>query len=49
MMPACQSVFFNFVFVFIATRHNREELARVGILSVKCINKPKEQENLLYW
>ena len=49
MMPTCQRVCFDFVFVFIAARHNMKVLARVGVLSVKCINKSKDQEHLLYW
>ena len=33
-------------FTFIAARHNREDSAKVGVLSVKCIDKLKVQESL---
>ena len=44
MMPAIQSI--CFVFIFIAARHSREDSAKVGVLSVKCIDKLKVQEGL---
>ena len=44
MMPTIQSI--CFVFIFIAARYSREDSAKVGVLSVKCIDKLKVQESL---